>query len=585
MSQLPLMPRPLSRLVLGDCLEVMRAMPDASKDSAVIDPPYGLSTPPDMVEVLTHWLAGDDYQHRGGGFMGKEWDSFVPGPAVWREVYRVLKPGAYLAVFGGTRTYDLLGLALRLAGFEIRDSLHWMYGSGFPKSLNVGKAIDKAAGAEREVVGPGRFAARKPNGTWTGNVLGAEPQHQLGPTDTAPATDAAKQWEGWGTALKPGHEPIILARKPIGPVSCTTLYARTGWDWWYTTSQQQANTPALRLKLRKAGVRVPPPCVEGVLWTHGRKALHAGVTSHTMIEMAPVRQDRQRIEAPRELGRTGERRFRAWSTDTVAANVLAHGTGALNIEACKVGFASEADKAASRPWGRNTSKPSADGAGGGVAAANDSTERVTFTPSDNSAGRWPPNVLLTHSAACEAVGTQRVKGSTGGKTSGTNALGQDAGWNPHQNTETEIKRPGNGDGTETITAYACAPDCPVAALDGQTGAASRFYPQLNWHPELDDITPFLYCAKAARKEREAGCEALRTEDKRGNNHPTVKPVALMEWLCRLVTPPGGVVLDPFMGSGTTGIAAHRCGFGFVGIEKDEDNMAIAQARSKHWSET
>jgi len=130
-------------VILGDCLDVLRELPDNSIDSVVTDPPYGLSKEPDIEEVLTKWMAGEDYTHRGGGFMGKTWDSFVPGPSIWREVYRVLKPGGHALVFAGTRTQDLMTVSLRLAGFEIRDVIAWLYFSGFPKSLDVGKAFDR----------------------------------------------------------------------------------------------------------------------------------------------------------------------------------------------------------------------------------------------------------------------------------------------------------------------------------------------------------------------------------------------------------------------------------------------------------
>lgn len=136
-----------------ECRDAMSRLPDCSVDAIVTDPPYGLSKQPDMVEVLRHWLAGDDYKASGGGFMGKSWDSFVPGPSVWKEAIRCLKPGAWAVVFAGSRTQDLMGLSLRLAGFEIMDAGMWLYASGFPKSMDIGKAIDKAAGAEREVVG------------------------------------------------------------------------------------------------------------------------------------------------------------------------------------------------------------------------------------------------------------------------------------------------------------------------------------------------------------------------------------------------------------------------------------------------
>src|SRR5690606_9010876 len=198
----------------GDCLEVMRELPSESVDAVVTAPPYGLSREPDIEEVLRHWLAGDDYKHRGGGFMGKTWDSFVPGPAVWREVARVLKPGGHILCFAGTRTVDLMGISLRLGGFEVRDCLQWLYGSGFPKSLDVSKAIDKKLGAEREVVGPNPYSSpgRKPG---VMHIAGGNRRPAMGARITAPATPEAKQWEGWGTALKPAYEPIILARKPL----------------------------------------------------------------------------------------------------------------------------------------------------------------------------------------------------------------------------------------------------------------------------------------------------------------------------------------------------------------------------------
>ncbi|NGP58179.1 site-specific DNA-methyltransferase [Paenibacillus thiaminolyticus] len=161
-------------IIHDDCLEAMRAMKSDSVDSIVTDPPYGLSKPPDIDEVLTKWLAGEDYEHRGNGFMGKTWDSFVPGPSIWREAYRVLKPGGYALVFAGTRTQDLMTISLRMAGFEVRDVIEWLYWSGFPKNMDVSKSFEG-------------------------------------------------QWEGWGTALKPAHEPIILVRKPFNGTVASNL--------------------------------------------------------------------------------------------------------------------------------------------------------------------------------------------------------------------------------------------------------------------------------------------------------------------------------------------------------------------------
>src|SRR5699024_5518741 len=204
-------------IIHGDCLEELKKLDDNSIDAVICDPPYGLSNtkPQQVADVLKAWVTGDTVSvpAKRGGFMGKDWDSFVPPPAVWEECMRVLKPGGHMAVFAGARTQDLMGLSIRLAGFEIRDTLGWVYGSGFPKSHSIGKAIDKAAGAEREVIGTAT-GARNGNGE---NVdYGA-----FGSADdgtyavTAPATSDAAKWGGWGTALKPAIEPIILARKPL----------------------------------------------------------------------------------------------------------------------------------------------------------------------------------------------------------------------------------------------------------------------------------------------------------------------------------------------------------------------------------
>jgi len=195
-----------------DCLKYMQTLGDNSIDTCITDPPYGLSKPPNIEEVLTRWINGDDYEHRGGGFMGKTWDSFVPGPAVWREVYRVLKPGGYALVFGGTRTYDLLCISLRLAGFRIVDQLAWVHSSGFPKSHDISKAIDKAAGAERSKVAATGGLHKNAN-------LNDDGWSKIGTDDAVmdsdeAVTDAARQWRGWGTALKPAHEPIAVVMKP-----------------------------------------------------------------------------------------------------------------------------------------------------------------------------------------------------------------------------------------------------------------------------------------------------------------------------------------------------------------------------------
>jgi DNA modification methylase len=494
-------------LMHGDCRDRLAELADNSIDSVVTDPPYEL------------------------GFMGKQWDNagVAYDPALWAEVLRVLKPGGHLLAFGGTRTYHRMACAIEDAGFEVRDSIHWVYGSGFPKSHNVSKAIDKAAGAEREMVGYDATRARPNKANYAKRTdrqpsAGAvEGWKDNGATITAPATDAARQWDGWGTALKPAHEPIVVARKPL-----------------------------------------------------------AG---------------------------------------TVAANVLEYGTGALNIDGCRVGNEVRHNPACRTPDG----SPSL---GNGWTA----TEGTTAT------GRWPANFVLTHAADCEPIGTttERVGG-------GANA------------TSGFVEGYERGDGfvgrDVSAAVWRCAPGCPVAALDEQSGylhgsgnkqdvergtgtdydatsfhvsyaarahrdhgsaggGASRFFTITEWD-DIADAVPFRYQAKASKKERNAGLDAIegkqigakgnglaRTCDTCGasvidgcdcpdrtfsnpvrkNHHPTVKPVALMRWLVRLVTPPGGVVLDPFAGSGTTMVAAITEGFHPVGIEMTDDYLPIIEGR-------
>jgi len=401
------------KLIHGDCFEELKKLPDHSVDSVVTDPPYGLSQEPDIREVLEKWLAGEDYTHRGGGFMGKTWDSFVPGPSIWREVYRVLKPGGHALVFAGTRTQDLMTIALRLGGFEIRDVIEWLYFSGFPKSMDVSKALDKRAGAEREVVG--RYKATGTARTLTGGNYGGGGKN-VNQRDfieiTTPATDLAKKWDGWGTALKPAHEPIIAARKPL-------------------------------------------------------------------------------------IG-------------TVAENVEKYGTGALNIDGCRIpdelADLNRKSRANKQPKGRISQVPAI------------SADHI----SDENNGRFPANIVTTE---------------------------PDAFWSKYCNvTPKELckkanKKDRNSDWRGELINL---PDKPA-----------RTYGEYKGTPE----------------------HATNMHTKRANNHPTVKPTDLMAWLVRLVTPPGGIVLDPFAGSGSTLVAAKREGLGFIGIEREAEYIEIAEART------
>lgn len=392
-------------LYVGNCLDVLAGMDESSVDSVVTDPPYELE------------------------FMGQAWDG--SGVAfredTWRQVLRVLRPGGHLLAFGGSRTYHRLACAVEDAGFEVRDQLQWLYGSGFPKSLDVSKAIDSAAGSEREVVG----SLRTNVGMQGGNYAAAA---ETGSVDvTAPATPQAQRWDGWGTALKPAHEPIVLARKPL-----------------------------------------------------------AG---------------------------------------TVAGNVTQHGTGALNVDGCRLGM-SEADREnfrrASEAWHdmaqrRGEGKKPADVYG---------TYGIPDPQDPHPGGRWPANVVL--GCACDQPHERGCAATI---------LDQQSGYAP----------PSTRTARNDYAAGMYGPERRAGDEWGynDSGGASRFF----------------YCAKASRAERDAA-----------NSHPTVKPVELMRWLVRLVTPPDGLVLDPFAGSGTTGIAAtvenKRC----VMVERDPDYADIAVRR-------
>jgi DNA modification methylase len=420
-------------LLNGDCRAVMKSLAPESVDSIVTDPPYEL------------------------GFMGKGWDrsGIAYDLNVWRECLRVLKPGGHLLAFGGPRTYHRLACAIEDAGFEIRDQIQWIYGSGFPKSLDVSKAIDTAAGAVRETVADYSPSNGSGNGFRSGKYAGLIGNGEVtrASSITAPATDAAKQWEGYGTALKPAHEPIVLARKPL-------------------------------------------------------------------------------------IG-------------TVAQNILEHGTGGLNIDGCRI----EGESWGSRPAIKLTSKGK-QGSGFGQTSWEPIEGQLNV---DSGLGRWPANVIHDGSEEVTALFPDVGISSGGGMKDLQGGLFQ-------------------GTTSPNLTSH-----CGL----GDSGSAARFF----------------YTAKASQDDRNEGLEGLpmlsagdvtdrvdgsaglnspragagRTSGSR-NSHPTVKPTELMRYLCRLVTPPNGIVLDPFCGSGSTGKAAFLEHLRFIGIELSADYCEIAKLR-------
>ena len=434
----------LNKIYNQNCKEGMKLLPDNSISSIVTDPPYGLSKEPDIVEVLTNWLNNEEYIHNSKGFMNVAWDSFVPNPSIWKEAYRVLKPGGYLLCFASTRTYDLMCISLRLAGFEIRDQIDYIYGSGFPKSMDISKQIDKQFGAEREIVGEGKYFNRQPNGLASCNVTGFSSEigkrHGSNGYITEPSAEEAKQFNGYGTNLKPAHEPIIVARKPL-------------------------------------------------------------------------------------------------SEKTIVDNVLKWNTGGINIDDCRVESSEEdkimMDKKASKNPTTNYSNKD-DKIYGKYALDKASPA--------NQIGRFPANIIMDEEAGKLLDNQSGIRPS--GKANG--------------NAEVGIAT--NGQGVPPLRRG------KLISRD-DTGGASRFFKQCNYDDSDYEFINFMYCAKASKKERGEG-----------NNHPCVKPLSLIKYLVTLVTPPNGICLDLFEGSGTHAVSCEELGFDYIGFELNKEYYDIAEKR-------
>lgn len=553
-----------ARIIHGDCLAELAALSEASVDAIVTDPPYGL------------------------GFMGKAWDDLPPGLDFAREALRVLKPGGHLLAFGGTRTWHRLAVAVEDAGFEIRDSIAWLYGSGFPKSLDVSKAIDKAAGAARPVVGINPRAAQqtpKADVTSLGAFAGTSPDL------TAAATPEAAQWQGWGTALKPSHEPVVWGVKPLtdkGYLARIGSHLDRLENEWRALAAESITPTGEVVASSARTATYPSGSTVGTglnivsswkaCWDELCSLLSTSTTettSSTTTDLRTLSSCLERLTASstlqsetNPLGLTssasaveslfvsavfGLRATLALSADesatrstptghqdaegrspafepiivarkplagTVAANVLEHGTGALNIDGCRIEFGEE-----SVDLGRQQVNFDQMGYG---RSARDTSGVATYKPG----GRWPANVCLDEDQAA--------------------ALDEQSGTKP---PSARVAKGG-----------ACA---KPGNLDGHLrGVGSQIGDEWGYN-DSGGASRFFYVAKAPKKERPVVD---------GVAHPTVKPLALMRWLVRLVTPPGGIVLDPFAGSGTTVEAAILEGFDVIGVEREAEYLPLIEAR-------
>jgi len=532
-------------VMVGDCRDILQTLPDNSVDSIVTDPPYEI------------------------GFMGKGWDGsgVANDPKLWAECYRVLKPGGHVLAFGAARTYHRMACAIEDAGFEIRDSIHWVYGSGFPKSHNVSKGIDRKRYDRAEVLEVTAWIREtaKMGGISSGQIDGA-----------------------FGFAGMAGH-------------------------WMSSASQPAVPTleqvPLLLDLLGHTVETVPPRIGHLLLELNGRKGQPGAAWYDREIIGTTTAGLHNKDEGPRHTIGAGKavtvditapatvdaRQWDGWGTalkpahepivmarkpfaGTVAQNVLEHGTGALNIDRARIGSNDGYEQQWDRPISTNI------GAARGRYISNGTQHSVDLSANKPS-GRWPANVILTHSTECGPECTPDCPAREIDRQSG--------------NVKDGIAVTRNGGGRKIFGKPNDGAKIPDTGY-GDKGGASRYFAQPEWTP--GDYLASVYTPKAGKKERNAGLDGMptlnrykaggvggtggmrsvkaATESKPvANHHPTVKPVALMRYLIRLVTPPGGTVLDPFLGSGTTAVAAILEKFEWIGCELTADYLPIIAART------
>lgn len=550
----------------GDCLEVLRSLPDNSVDSVVTDPPYGLSNtkPAQVADVLAAWVTGDTeaVPAKKGGFMGKDWDSFVPPPAVWSECLRVLKPGGHMAVFAGSRTQDLMGLSIRLSGFEIRDTLGWIYGSGFPKSMDVSKAIDKGAGAEREKVpatgGLANYAVLNDDG-WS-KIGQATPVMD----SPEPVTSAAQQWSGWGTALKPAIEPIILARKPLdGTVAANVLAHGVGG----------LNIDASRVPI-DGGER------DVIDNRSGASANNKSVTCYGD-----------------GLGqRKEEGLFKSHVSGRFPANVLLDEHAAKEMDeqsgvsVSNIRINVEKDYTSSQSMTPDSGK-------GGDRGHNDSGGASRFFPVFKYQAKAPKKerpVIYKNNCECEewqsqqkatTESTETEKQSWNTSTSGSSTTAQCQTDTTYTTSTTTSSTTGSKTSPASVKSSISESTQDARSETENGGSHANSAEVSNQSLKITGTsakkaghnTDGVGHATSEKWYTTSECEKCG-EPRRKVQHVTVKPLGLMSWLVTLITPEGGTTLDPFAGTGTTLQAARDKGFAAIGVEQDEDYIALIEQR-------
>jgi len=566
------------KVINGNNIDLLKQYPDNYFDAIVTDPPYGLGKEPNAEELMKDWIEKGYHEIQGSGFMGKEWDAFVPQPIFWKEVFRVLKHGGHVLAFYGTRTYDWGVMAMRFAGFEVRDCIQWLYGSGFPKSHNISKAIDK-----------------KPN------------------------LEIKKDWKRW---LEIQINKSFKNQKQINDECGFNAigYARyDSKDYWATNRPTLEKWEKMKLSIGIETNEWDFICdsnVEERGYIKSTSGLGGGsgnsvgnfsgkeLSNNSISPKAkqwdgwgsalkPANEPIVLARKPLEKGLS------------IAENVLKWGVGAINIDGCRVSTENVNDL--QKNWNRKKGEQKEDIYNGNWKAI----ELNDYAPQ----GRFPANLILTHHPECECVGTKKVKTGKNIEEKGSGGIWQKSSGLPCGNQY------GDENGEETIEDWNCHEDCPIKILDQQSGAvggdsrtSKSTYDKGIWgnakpveskalYNDKGGASRFFYVAKASKSERNKGLEGFeekepqhdfgtdfgesretRTHTMTKNFHPTIKPIKLMQYLVRLVTPPNGIVLDPFCGSGTTGIACKLEGVDFVGMEQDSEYTKIAQARIDNYEE-